>query len=551
MNTIQIIRNIVVLAFVLGCKLSHAHEGHDHGAEEQAVVETLLMSRTEAQDGRYEVLLKFMPVEPGEELEMQLFIADYKTNRPIRANGITLVNITDGQFSYLISEKEAGIYAVRTTMPEEKMYDMLCQFEINEEALSMKLDAVDFAHHHTGQSAAHEHDHFWMYVIGGSLLLLGLVLGRYTAVRKYQKHAIGSLLLVVMPFLDFEFVQAHEAPVVETKKGMGSDGQAFELAKESQFLMQVLTGVAGEASFQDGRKLYGTVMPSVGGQSQVVVPQHSRLTQLAVRPGQEVAKGAVLAVVERSMDPSGELLVQAERNRLKEELNRLRTEVERLRQVRDIVSKKELEAAEAAYATAKGNMELYQADGRTMVLKAPIAGVVAPFTFQVGDYLNGGQHLFTISNIDKVYIETQAFERDISVIESAAGFLAQCTDGNHSSDGVRLLSMGSEFNSANQSQKVVFEMDNSNHDFKLGEFVNVWVYSDVNEHVVAVPNSALTELQGRPAVIVKKTAETMELRYVAVGRNNGQTTVIQSGLSVGERYVVEGAYQCKLAYLND
>jgi membrane fusion protein, heavy metal efflux system len=551
MKSIYFLRIIATIGLVFVFFSGHSHEGHDHGVEEEVTVEELLMSRTEAQDGRYEVLLKFMPVEPGEELIMQIFISEYKSNRPLRVESLALFNTTDAKYSCAITEKEEGIYTVKTIMPEEKLYDMTCSFSINAEQVSMALFGVDFTHHHTGHAAPHEHSHVWMYVVGAGLLVFGLFLGRFTAVRKYRKQVMGSMLLVAIPLFDLEVIHAHEAPNQAAKKSSFKDGQGFELAKESQFLMRVLTGIAGESSYQDGRKLYGTVIPAAGGQSQIVVPQHSRITQLAVRPGQEVAKGAVVAIVERSMDPSNELLVQAERNRLKEEVNRLGIEVERLRQVKDIVSKKELENAEAAYEIAKNNMELYQGDGRSMVLKAPIAGVVSPFTLQVGDYVNSGQTLFTLSNIDKVYIETQAFERDLSMIENAVSFLAQCTDGNHSSGNVRLLSLGSEFNSANQSQKVMFEMDNSNREFKLGEFVNLWVYSDTKANVVAVPNSALTELQGRPAVIVKKSAEVLELRFVAAGHNNGQTTVIQSGLQIGERYVSEGAYQCKLAYLNE
>lgn len=551
MKSIVYIQIFLLLVLSQLTLVSWAHEGHSHGEEQEVPAETLLASRTEASDGRFEVLLKFMPVEQGQPLEMRLYVSDYKTNTPIRVEGVSLAYVAGGDQPFALTEKELGIYAVQTTMPEEKKFDMVCRFLFNQEQFSFSLSGVDFAHYHTAHAAEHEHSHLWMYLTGGGLLILGLLLGRYTAVRKYQKQMAAVAMLLALPLFEMDTARAHEAPTEPKKANAGLHGQEFELAKESQFLMQVLTEVAGESSYQDGRKLYGTVIPSLGGQSHVVLPQHCKITQLKVRPGEAVAAGSVLALVERTMDPAGELALQAERNRLREELVRLKSEVERLRKVGDIVSKKELEAAESAYTIAKNNMELYDGNGKSLTVKAPISGIVAPFTFQVGDFVNGGQELMTITNIDKVYIETQAFERDISMIESASKFLAQCTDGNHTSEGVRLLSMGSEFNSANQSQKVIFELDNANRDFKIGEFVNLWVYAGMSDGVVAAPNSAVTELQGRPAIIVKKGAELLEVRYVALGRNNGQNTVIESGLKVGERLVTEGAYQCKLAYLND
>jgi membrane fusion protein, heavy metal efflux system len=540
-----------LMVFILGSQASlRAHEGHDHGVEESVSAETLMMSRTETHNERFEFLLKFTPVEPGDSMEMVLYVCDYKSNVPMHVEALNIVNLGLNTQSFAVSENEAGMYRIKTIMPEERAFDFIISYQTEGQSYTVELHGVDFAHHHLGMAAPHEHSNVWMYLAALGVLLLGLFLGRYTAMRKYNRGTTVLVVLLSMPLLDISHATAHEGHDVAPTKPTAMPGNHFELAKESQFLMQVFTQMAGESAYQDGRKLYGTIIPSSGGQSHVMLPQHGRITQLNVTPGQQVSQGAVLAVIERSVDPANEMLMAAERNRLKEEVKRLQLEVERLRNVGDIVSKKEMELAESAYSVAKSNLELYQTTGRFMSIQSPIAGIVSPFTYQVGDLVNGGTDLFTITNINKVYVETQAFEKDVLMIAQASHFLAQCADGNHSTESIRLLSLGSEFNSANQSQKVLFEVDNAMGDFKIGEFVNVWTYSSDEKPVLAVPNSALTELEGRPVVFVKHSAEQLELRYVALGRNNGQTTVLENGLKLGERYVTEGAYQCKLVYLN-
>jgi membrane fusion protein, heavy metal efflux system len=542
---------LLALIGLLISPLSWAHEGHDHGTEEKSTsTETMMLSRTEVHNERYEILLKFTPVEPGDSLHMKLYLSDYASNKPVSAERMALVNLGKADQRFEVQWIEPGVYAVHTIMPDEVVYSLRVSAQIQGEAQQFELASVDFTHHHLGSETAHEHSHFWMYVAGFGVLLLGLILGRYTAVRKYNKHIAILVLLVYLPLMHMDSAMAHEGHDQAPVKQVPKEGNHFELAKESQFLMQIYTQFLGETNYQDGRKLYGTIIPASGGQSHIVLPQHARVVQLQVQPGQKVSKGAVLATLERSVDPVNEMLIASERNRLTEEVKRLQKEVERLRSVGDIVSKKELEGAESAYATVSSNLELYQSTGRTLTIKAPISGVVSPFTYQVGDLVNGGVELFVITNIDKVYVETQAFEKDVAMISQASHFLAQCADGNHSTDRIRLLSLGSEFNSANQSQKVLFEVDNISGDFKLGEFVNVWTYLPAQEQVMAIPNSAITELQGRPVVFVKHHAEDLELRYVALGRNNGQITVIENGLKSGERFVTEGAYQCKLVYLN-
>ena len=128
-------------------------------------------------------------------------------------------------------------------------------------------------------------------------------------------------------------------------------------------------------------------------------------------------------------------------------------------------------------------------------------------------------------------------------------FKAESKD-SHKTLKVKLLTLAQSINTTNQSQKVLFEIDNVNEDFKIGEFVNVRVFSQAKTASIVIPNAAITEVNGKSAVFIKDTAEKYSMVYVSLGENNGQFTTILKGIEEGEKVVINGTYQLKIMFLN-
>jgi len=190
------------------------------------------------------------------------------------------------------------------------------------------------------------------------------------------------------------------------------------------------------------------------------------------------------------------------------------------------------------------------ANGRSVALVAPISGVVGAFTLASGAEVVAGQTLFTITNINKVYVEAQVYDRDVPVVRAGNKFVVTCSTDDHKTAEVRLLSLAQNMNPGNQSQRVFFEMDNPGGDFKIGEFVTVKAMDNSTLRQITVPNSALTEINGKPVVFLKHAPEEFELAYVQTGEDDGARTLILKGIEEGEKVVVNGAYEVKMMYLN-
>ena len=110
--------------------------------------------------------------------------------------------------------------------------------------------------------------------------------------------------------------------------------------------------------------------------------------------------------------------------------------------------------------------------------------------------------------------------------------------------------MPNSINPTNQSQKVLFEVDNPAGDFKIGEFVNIKIFRQTSLRQLIIPNSAITEISGMPVVFIKQSAERYTLGYLKTGEDNGSSTVVLKGLEEGKRFVTAGTYQLKMVYFN-
>jgi hypothetical protein len=167
------------LFMVIG-RISFAQHEHDH---EQVQEDVISMdhpeeSVTEASNSNYEVLLKFIPVETTEDMQMKLYLSHYKSNQPVDSAQIQIANVSFPEQKFEINQLKSGIYVVNTIMPAEKEYDLLVNIAHGDSVEKIELSHVDFAHHH-GEiaSEAHDHSHMSFYLIGIVILIVGLFIG--------------------------------------------------------------------------------------------------------------------------------------------------------------------------------------------------------------------------------------------------------------------------------------------------------------------------------------------------------------------------------------
>lgn len=221
--------------------------------------------------------------------------------------------------------------------------------------------------------------------------------------------------------------------------------------------------------------------------------------------------------------------------------------------VRDkIISTKEFEQVRMRYETAKSSYEAQASDITSggVGVKAPIGGYVKSRLVNQGDYVSVGQPIVTISQNKRLQLRAEVSEKQFNELKNISGANFKMAYGNKvyklSDLNGRLLSFGKTASGQSFYVPVTFEFDNIG-DIIPGAFSEVYLLASPRQNVISVPVSALTEEQGLYFVYLKICDEEYKKQEVTVGQNNGERIEVLSGLKEGDKVVVNGVFQVKLA----
>ncbi|MDQ3016201.1 MAG: efflux RND transporter periplasmic adaptor subunit [Bacteroidota bacterium] len=557
----------------LSCIAGRVVAQDDHGHSHEEVVSDVSGSAPGiftiyAESQKYELTLKHKKINPSQQTQMDLYIADYVSNHPIVATDIKVAIQEDTSVNIVIENHEPGVYHLTGKFPEVKSYSLavtlnsamngpdlllLKNVEVGKEP-PVKDEAADII------VAAKEGSDWWKFLL---VFIGGLGIG-FLVLRRRPKVAMVLLVLISIPAI-FQQADAHgDTPHGDEKAGTA--GNSVFIPKETQFLFDILTDKVGVGDFQPSVELFGTVVTAPAGFAEITTSQSGKLQSLKVTPGQKVSVGQVLAVIIPSTTQADQVGVITETGRLRADIRNAQAELaaaekelNRLRSIADIAAKKDVQAAEARYNTAKANLEALQgissgsvtSGSGSITLKAPVSGTIGQFSLSSGAEVIAGNTLFTITNLSKVYVEAQVYDRDADIVKNAQKYTVTCTnDDQHKTTEVRLVSAALEVNPSNQSQKVLFELLNPEGEFKIGEFVTLQAFKQKSDKTIFVPNSALSEISGKPVIFIKDGPETYTISYLSLGDDNGTHSVVLKGIEEGERYVIAGTYQVKMMMLN-
>lgn len=214
----------------------------------------------------------------------------------------------------------------------------------------------------------------------------------------------------------------------------------------------------------------------------------------------------------------------------------------------------ELESAQAAVDAAKKDLD-------DTVIHAEISGRVGRARLELGARVTGPADLLTtIDDLDPVYVtfhpssqQLLAWQRDPQARALlAAGALS--ADGGGDGIAVRaVLPDGSllprvghinfvspSLDSASGTQEFRAQFANADHRLLPGQFVRVRLEGFQRSSALAVPQRAVQQGLGRQFVYVVGAGDTVTARDVNPGQWSGDLWIIDSGLTPGDRVIVDG-----------
>ena len=285
--------------------------------------------------------------------------------------------------------------------------------------------------------------------------------------------------------------------------------------------------------------------------------------------GSQVQKGHLLARIQPMLSAPGNVgALRADVAAAKAEQAAAQVAQDRLERLvaSDSVPRRRLEDAKAAVQVANARLSAattrlasYEAAASgasrpgagAFRVKAPIGGTLVEQAVTEGQTVSAGDPLFTIIDLDRVWVQGRVFEPDVPAFEAtkSAWFTV---DGRETVFDIneetgKLITVGHVLDATSRTVPVIFEVANPNKALRIGQFARLSVATGAELNALVIPESAILQDGNQWVAFVHVSGEAFERRVLTLGTRSRGLVEVQSGVADGERVVTRGAYDVKLA----
>ncbi len=338
-----------------------------------------------------------------------------------------------------------------------------------------------------------------------------------------------------------------EVPTLPEEEPVG-----IAFLKEQQWAIPFATAAATRRQVPQSVGGMGEVVAAAGRMAAVAAPVEGIVRAAAGRrapvPGQWVEQGEVLTLLSPVADDGGYARLRAREEQLVREVAR----TERLLAREAIPARRHEEARHelTVVRAALAALGASETSGYDFALRAPIAGYVDRRDVVAGARVHAGDPLFTIMDTRIVWVRLELAASDAPTASRTTGATFTAEGADRVYRARRVVSVGRVIDPGRRTLPVLVEVDNADQSLKIGMLARGRLLVGEATAGVAVPAAAVREEDGLFVAYVQIGGESFERRALTVGPSDGEWTLVESGVRHGERVVVRGAYQVKLASLN-
>ncbi len=362
-------------------------------------------------------------------------------------------------------------------------------------------------------------------------------------------------------------VQGEKIGPAEPREGASEDGHEHEALPRRVKLSAEVIAAGGIASVAIQRTSVAPVIEAIGQLEadpartfEVAAKVAGVVHKVSFSEGEEVVKGQPLVII-RAPSLGG---LRAEFAAQKARASSAKANVARLEVLagQSMASKQELAStraeARALAAEAQAAKQRLRALGlrtqgsaSTFILRSPATGVITECAVIEGEAVTEDDTIATITNLDEAWFQAQVFEHTLALVEvgAAAEVVLNAYPDRPLLGRVDLLSPMVDRRSRTITARVIIK--NPDGVLRLGLFgrARIATTDAPPAPVLAVPRSALIDVEDQPVVFVDLGGGVYERHDVTVGAEGPGLVEITHGLSEGERVVDRGAWSLKSVLL--
>lgn len=323
--------------------------------------------------------------------------------------------------------------------------------------------------------------------------------------------------------------------LIPLEANSNSNPLVFEMTDDAVKIANIQTTVIGSGSVDaKGLKLSGKIKADETNSASIVSHISGRIEKLFISyTGEKVSKGQKIASIysPKLITAQKELL---EANKVKDANPKLyEATVNKLKfwkiteeQIKSIITSKEVIESFNIYAQ--------------------FSGVVLNKKVSVGDYLNEGDVLFDIQNLNQLWAIFDVYETDLERIKTGTKISFNTPAIPNKTFTSSIVFIDPVINPATRTAAIRAIINNQNQLLKPEMFLEGTINNtSSNNTSILVPKSAVLWTGERSVVYVKLPdlpTPSFEFREVTLGESNGTSYTILDGLNNGDEVVTNGAF---------
>lgn len=336
----------------------------------------------------------------------------------------------------------------------------------------------------------------------------------------FIKNLLFGLLLIAAIGAFCSYLIPPRAVQAQTKAAVSAPPVPVEVA------------TAQAAKVTDDIQAIGSLRPN---EAVVIRPEvDGRIVEIGFAEGKSVSEGQSLVFLD-------DAIYQAELARASASLTLSRSNYQRAQDLleRSAGSATMRDQALARQRVDEAELTLAQARLDKMTIKAPFDGVVSLRQISTGDYVQPGQALVTLVDVDPIKVDFRVPETSLPNVRNGQMIEVRLDayPGRAFTGTVYAISPQIDVNG--RSLLLRARIPNAQGQLKPGQFARVKLIASVRQNAVLVPEAALVPL-GRRHFVYRVVGEKAVQTRVGIGIRQHGKVEITRGVKPGDRIVTAG-----------
>ncbi len=374
---------------------------------------------------------------------------------------------------------------------------------------------------------------------------------------KITSYSLVFLIITLSILLFNPFVNAHEGHDDAPPSNNGAPlGDPFLVSKQTQFILGIRTEIAEKRQLNFNIISTGKIIPSAIGKADVYSPLPGIILRGSIpQVGKNVKKGYTLVSIDQTLSLPEQLSIANEKYKAESDYEQAIQNYDRLKELEGVVAQKELLDAEIKLKTSEKILNYFSTlirgkDNSTsnyFSVTAPISGTIVESNVTSGEHIEHDKKLFTIIDINTLWVEAEIYETDIAKLQSVTSATVTVQTYPEEYFDAKLVNIGNIVDDVTRTVKVIFEIKNKDRLLKVGMFANIIINinTNVDSEVLTVLKESVVDIGGKNVVFVHTKAQIFKGVEVLIGKTDGIYVEILSGIKDGARVVTTGNYQLR------